>query len=91
MHLTWARSATKHRVARDRSRFVIDHCGRRYRIPPPLGSVDDRWLYLGDDAGGVALEVMAVELSATTLLVIHAMPMREKYRQLYQEARRWRI
>jgi hypothetical protein len=49
-----------------------------------------RYVYLGDDADGLALEVMAVELSSGDLLVIHAMPLRKKYRRDYQEAKRWR-
>ncbi len=50
---------------------------------------DDRLLYLGDDADGVALEVMAVELETGELFVIHAMPMRQRYRAEYREAHRW--
>ncbi|HEV2250106.1 MAG TPA: hypothetical protein VGT60_06340 [Candidatus Limnocylindria bacterium] len=39
---------------------------------------------------GVALEVMAVELEDGSLLVIHAMRLREKNREQYEEATRWR-
>lgn len=52
---------------------------------------DDRLLYLGDDQDGVALEVIAVELDNGALYVIHAMPLREKYRREYEEAKRWRV
>jgi hypothetical protein len=45
-----------------------------------------RIVFLGDDAQGRALEVMAIELSAGDLLVIHAMPLRDKYRAQYEEA-----
>jgi hypothetical protein len=44
-----------------------------------------RLVYLGDDAGERALEVMAVELPGGELLVIHAMPLRAKYRRQYEE------
>jgi hypothetical protein len=52
--------------------------------------LDDRLLYLGDDADGVALEVMAVELATNELLVIHAMELRAKYGPFYEEAAKWR-
>jgi hypothetical protein len=47
-------------------------------------------VYLGDDSKGEALEVMAVELDDERLLVIHAMPLRERYLPYYDEAKRWR-
>lgn len=72
---------------------MIEHAGLRFEQPPPAGApagADLRLLYLGDDAEGVALEVMAVELDDGSLLVIHAMRLRAKYREQYEEARRWR-
>ena len=93
MDLKWARSATKHRVARERSRHVIDHCGLRFEQDAPAdapASADLRLLYLGDDSEGVALEVMAIELDDGGLLVIHAMPLRPQYREQYEEAKEWR-
>jgi hypothetical protein len=41
-------------------------------------------------AAGVALEVVGVELADGRLRIIHAMPMRRGYQDLYEEARRWR-
>ena len=70
---------------------MIERAGLRFRVPPPSGGTDERILYLGDDADGVALEVMAVELSGGELYVIHAMPLRAKYRPQYEEAKKWRI
>lgn len=93
MDLKWARSANKHRIARDRSRFVIEHCGLRFEQPPPADApadADPRLVYLGDDADGIALEVIAIELEDGSLLVIHAMPLRDRYRAEYEEAKRWR-
>jgi len=93
MDLRWTRSATKHRIGRDRSSFVVEHCGLRFEQPPPAGApaeAEARLLYLGDDANGVALEVMAIELEDKSLLVIHAMQLRERYRPQYEEAKRWR-
>ena len=91
MAIRWARSATRHRIARRRSRHVIEHAGLRFRIPPPAGQDDERLLYLGDDEDGVALEVMGVEREDGALYVIHAMPLRSKYRVEYEEARGWRV
>lgn len=51
-----------------------------------------RLVFLGDDAKGTALEVMAVELMAVelddrSLLVIHAMSLRDRYRKQYEEVK----
>ena len=90
MIIRWARSATRHRVNRERSLHVIEHCGLLFRVPPPSGQEDERLLYLGDDAEGIPLEVMAVELHSGELFVVHAMSLRAKYRLQYEEARKWR-
>lgn len=72
---------------------MIEHCGLIGSQPAPSGlaGATARLIFLGDDAKGRALEVMAIELSDAELLVIHAMPLREKYRAAYEEAKRWRI
>lgn len=92
--IKFARSATRHRVSRERSRCVIEHCGWRF-IEVPLSSkaevLDPRLLYLGDDAEGCRLEVIAVETARDELLVIHAMRLRGKYEQRYEEAKKWRL
>ena len=93
MNLQWARAATKHRISRERSRYVIEHCGLRFEEGAPAGSpagADSRVVLLGDDADGVALEVMAIELEEESLLVIHAMPLRDRYQEQYEEAKKWR-
>jgi hypothetical protein len=93
VEIRWARSATKHRVSKERSRHVIKHCGLRFEVEPQAdarGGADTRLLYLGDDVDGVPLEVMAVELDNRDLLVIHAMPLRDRYSEQYEEAKRWR-
>lgn len=45
---------------------------------------EDLVIYLGFDPAGVALEVMAVELE-DALLVIHAMKLRAKYQDAFEE------
>jgi hypothetical protein len=91
--LKWARAATKHRIARERSRYVIEHCGLRFEQDPPADAPEtagSRLIFLGDDEEGIALEVMAVELEEDALFVIHAMPLRDRYRMQYEEAKKWR-
>lgn len=93
MNLRWARAATKHRISRERSRYVIEHCRLRFEQEPPADAPEKaslRLVFLGDDEEGVALEVMAVELEDDALLVIHAMPLRDRYRKQYEEANKWR-
>jgi hypothetical protein len=53
-----------------------------------VGVPDIRLVFLGDDAQGKPLEVMAIELPDGGLLVIHAMSLRSKYRQRYEETKR---
>lgn len=94
MRIAYTRAATRHRVAKESIRHVISHCGVPFEEDPPeTGSEvrDVRLVYIGDDAAGVALEVIAVEVSDGELLVIHAMRLRSKYKQRYEEAKRWRL
>lgn len=93
--LRWSGAATKHRITRQRSSHVVEHCGLRFWRRAPRrsrfsGSDDDRVMLFGDDAEGVALEVFAVEGTEEALLVIHAMNLRERHRCLYEEAKQWR-
>lgn len=89
----FARSATRHRISRERSLHVIERCGlqiiERQRSEHSIGS-DRRVLFLGDDLEGVPLEVLAAENVEEEFTVIHAMNRRAKYLGLYEEARRWR-
>jgi len=91
--IRFARSATKHRISRERSLYVIEHCGfqiveRRWR--PTASRADRRIGFFGDDLEGVAIEVMAVERSEEEFLVIHAMNLRNRSKGFYEEARSWR-
>lgn len=62
----------RHRVGATRIRHVI-----ATTIPTAITTTSgaDAWLYIGPDADGDELEVIAVE-QPTQLLVIHAMPTR---------------
>lgn len=71
MGLVFAQSAFKHGVTKAQIEFVVAHCGLVFDEPaPPESSIpDDRSLYLGDDAQGTALEVVAIAVDAERLLV----------------------
>ena len=47
-------------------------------------------LFVGDDSEGNALEIVAVRMADGQLRIIHAMPMRGSYQDLYEEAKKWR-
>jgi hypothetical protein len=87
----FARSATRHRISKDRIRYVIGNYRVRFEQPPPdterARAVSTRVVYLGDDGQGRALEVMAVEGKNDELLVIHALELRDKYRKRYEDRR----
>ncbi len=55
----------------------------------PAGLNASRRLYLGDDADGVALEVIAIPVHTDELFVIHAMELRDQFRARYLEAKKW--
>ncbi|MDQ3726296.1 MAG: hypothetical protein M3335_10480, partial [Actinomycetota bacterium] len=89
----WVRSATKHRISRERSLYVIEHCGLPFteeRRSRARISADPRVWFFGDDLEGVALEVVAAEKSEEEFLVIHAMDLRDRFQGLYEEGRSWR-
>lgn len=90
--ITFARSATKHRISRLRSLHVIEHCGFQLvkrRWSTVNSGVDQRVVFLGDDLERVPLEVIAVEHEEDEFLVIHAMNLRKRFRGSYEEARQW--
>jgi hypothetical protein len=84
--IRWARSATKHRISRERSIHVIQHWVARDTQAGPPGR-GPRQVLLGEDPHGVALEVAVVVLDDGGMLVIHAMPMRDQFRKRYEEAK----
>jgi len=91
--LRWARSATKHRISRKRSRYVIENSFAVLKESPPVWhptATDERLVFLGDDPNGIALEVIAVEPESGSLHVIHAMKLRPRFKFAYQEVKRWR-
>ena len=84
--IEFAQSARKHRIGRARVRQVLVDPVAEALLPAEEGR-QERLVFLGDDATGRALEVMAVRTDRG-LLVIHAMDLRPKWRTLYEEAKR---
>ena len=58
-------------------------------LDEPQEDGNDLVLYLGDDWRGALLEVMGIELESGDLLVIHAMPLRDKYGDDYARVIPW--
>jgi hypothetical protein len=90
--ITFARSATRHRISRQRSLCVIKRSGLQLVDRfwnSRTSDVDRRVYFLGHDLEEVPLEVVAVERDEETFRVIHAMPLRNRFRGLYEEARSW--
>jgi hypothetical protein len=89
--VSWARSATKHRIARERSLHVVRHAGicRRESEYADEWYGDPRFTFLGPDFEGCPLEVIGVAPTDGSLLIIHAMPLRERYQGWYMEAVKW--
>jgi hypothetical protein len=87
----WSRSATKHRISRERSSYVVRQAGicRRESEYEDEWYADPRFLFLGPDMEGCRLEVIGVAPADGSLVIIHAMPLRERYQGLYAEAAKW--
>jgi len=93
-YIRFTRSATKHRISRERSLYVIEQCGiqfvERRRSDNWEYGADKHVLFLGDDLEGVALEVLAAENLEEEFTVIHVMNLRDRFLGLYEEAKAWR-
>jgi len=59
----------------------------RAAVPPERP--DEAILILGMDQRGDRIEVVGVELADGAFRIIHAMPMRDSYADLYKEAEKW--
>jgi hypothetical protein len=88
---SWTAGARKHRVSRTQVRHVVAQAGLAFVRPASRPErPDEAFLIVGDDADDVEIEVVGVELADGRLRVIHAMAMRQGYRDLYEEAKKWR-
>jgi hypothetical protein len=73
-------SARKHGVADEDIVHAVDHA----LAIEDAGEEPDRWLLIGPDRAGNLLEVVVLATIEGDQLVIHAMPMRPKYRRLLE-------
>jgi hypothetical protein len=87
--IAWARSATRHRVRRQRTLFAIQHAGVCFKGEAGPKGVP-RLYFFGDDQDERPLEIVAVERADGGLLVIHSMLLRDQFEKQYTEALRWR-
>jgi hypothetical protein len=87
--ITWARSATRHRVPRAKTLSVIQEAGICFE-DRTTGDRSRRLFFFGDDEDERPLEVAAVRQDDGGLHVIHSMPLRGRYEEKYTEALRWR-
>lgn len=98
IRVEWTDSATKNGISRERSEYVVKHCGLRYKLHARAEgegaprSREFRTLFLGDDRDGVELEVAAVgdDVHGEGFVVFHAAEMRSDYGGLLARAKRWR-
>ncbi|HET9592085.1 MAG TPA: hypothetical protein VFP17_04145 [Solirubrobacterales bacterium] len=92
--IRFARSATKHRISRERALYVVERCGfqivERRRSEDFRSGPDKRVYFFGDDLEGVRLEVVAAQTGDEEITVIHAMNLRDRFLELYEEAKEWR-
>jgi hypothetical protein len=88
-NITWARSATRHRITRARTLFAIRGAGICFE--DGAGQRNELRLYFfGDDQRGTPLEILAVEGEDGGLFVVHSMRLRARFADRYKEALKWR-
>ncbi|HEY7961801.1 MAG TPA: hypothetical protein VID29_07770 [Solirubrobacteraceae bacterium] len=73
-------SARKHGVAEEDVLHAVDHA----LVIEDAGEDPDRWLVIGPDRAGNFLEVVVMTTVEGNQLVIHAMPMRARFRRLLE-------
>ena len=89
MAIRFAPSASRHGIAFERARHVIENCPDPIYPAHSVPGETDRALFLGPDQHGVPLEVVGVELPGGDLLVIHVMKLRRSYRHDYMRVMSW--
>ena len=83
-------SSRRHGVSRWQIQDVVRSAAIALHIPAHLPTrPDDALLFLGADRLGSALEVVGVMSADRRLRVIHAMPLRQSYRSIYEEVIAW--
>jgi len=73
-------SAHRHNVAGEDMLHAVEHS----LVVDDLDEDPDRWLVLGPDSAGNILEIVVLITAEGDEIIIHAMPMRPKYRRLLE-------
>jgi hypothetical protein len=73
-------SAHRHNVAEEDMLHAVEHS----LVVDDLGEDPDRWLVLGPDTAGNLLELIVLISREGDEIIIHAMPMRPRYRRLLE-------
>jgi hypothetical protein len=73
-------SAHRHDVSEEDMLHAVEHS----LAVDDVGEDPDRWLVLGPDTAGNLLEVVVLISDEGDEIIIHAMPMRPKYRRLLE-------
>ncbi len=73
-------SAHRHDVAEEDMLHAVEHS----LVVDDLGEDPDRWLVLGPDTAGNLLELIVLISREGDEIIIHAMPMRPRYRRLLE-------
>jgi hypothetical protein len=73
-------SAHRHDVSEEDMLHAVEHS----LVVDDLGEDPDRWLVLGPDTAGNLLELVVLVSIEGDEIIIHAMPMRPKYRRLLE-------
>lgn len=73
-------SAHRHGVVEEDMLHAIEHS----LVVDDLGDDPNRWLVLGPDTAGNVLELVVLISEEGDEIIIHAMPMRPKYRRLLE-------
>ena len=77
------RGARKHGINVEEQLHVLETARVVFIRDPTHGRSRREWLFLGQSPDGEVLEVIAVAGTREHFLIIHAMPMRKKWRELW--------
>jgi hypothetical protein len=88
--IKWSPSSGRHGVSRQRARYLLGHrCVHLVGGENVGESREPVAVFLGEDRKGEALELTCLELEHRRLLVLTAMPLRDRYRGPFEEAIEW--
>ena len=90
--MRFARSAVRHGITEAQIRYIVELYGVADDVPLESNAAISGLLFVGDDQRAIALEIIGVMVrdgsGGEDLLVIHAMPLRRRYRPEYERVMR---